>query len=150
LFQEDFFIHKPVNTVLIAHALGQLKQRGAGGARLYPCPGSDVDYGDMFFGDVLNNTPYRISCQATIWQPEYLLKVLSCVNGSAAAFEIDGSFISTTLPEPMLAFKRDIYPWPVEYLCSGISRGQWNPASKRLCDRLGIENDWTMREMAAR
>src|SRR5688572_25276816 len=52
LMQEDFFLNAPVNTELVQIALEQLQERGAAMVRLYPCPGSNEDYGDPHFGRI--------------------------------------------------------------------------------------------------
>lgn len=144
LFQEDMFLNSPVSNHLINRGFSQMNERNSGMVRLYPCPGGDEDCGDEHFGIVPRGTPYRISCQASIWRPNYLYDIASRFN-TPSEFEINGSRFADTLPDPVLAFRRDVQPWPLSYLCSAISRGLWNPAAKRLCDEHGIENDWTMR-----
>jgi hypothetical protein len=149
LMQEDFFLTARVNDGLVAAAEKMLNSHSnIGAVRLYPCPGSNVLSADQHWGLVSKYTKYRISCQATIWQPSFLSAIAArCI--TVWDFENVGSpYADRNLKEDVWAFKRDIQPWPIEYLCSGISRGLWNPDSKRLCDRLGIEADWTMRGMA--
>lgn len=147
LCQEDFFLNAPVQTHLVVHALDQLEAHAAGCVRLYPMPGGETEYGDPYFARVEPGTDYRVSCQAAIWRPAFALNIARRFK-TASQFEIRGSRISDTLPEPVLAFKRDVKPWPLSYLCSAISRGRWNPDARRLCESLGIEADWTMRVTA--
>src|SRR5262245_52367763 len=146
LFQEDFFLSAPVQMHLILHALHQLRETRAGCVRLYPCPGGEVHYGDPYFSIVPKDAPYRISCQAAIWRPTYLAHVAKQMSrGTAGNFELEGTLFSAALPETVLAFKREVEPWTLEYICSAISRGKWNPDAKRLCDLHGITVDWSMR-----
>lgn len=147
LLQEDFLLNAPVRQDLVAYGLGQLKARAAGLVRLYPCPGANEDYGDPHFGKVKPWTEYRVSCQASIWNARYL----QTITGQCTTpwdFEIRGSRISSALAREVLAFKRDSGPWPLEYICSAISRAKWNPDAKILCDREGITVDWSLRDFA--
>lgn len=148
LMQEDFFLSAPVWTEVVDRAL-ELVENGAACVRLYPCPGADGKSIDDYFGEVTDTAEYPISCQAAVWRPDYLSKIATFADGSAADFEILGSIYSRTFPNTILAFRREVQPWPMEYLCSAISRGKWNPDAKVLCDRLGIQVDWSMRPMAA-
>lgn len=148
LIQEDFFVHMPVIAEAMDHALNQLEVQKAGAVRIYPSPGADADYGDILFGEVWSHSPYRISCQATIWRPDYLRAILSHLSGPASTFEIEGSFLSRSLPDKVLAYKRNVEPWPLEYLCSAIGRGVWSQDAKKVCDREQIEVDWSLRPMA--
>ncbi len=150
LFQEDFFLNQKVNHDVIQHAMDCLEyQIGVSCVRLYPCPGGDMPSIDPYFAPVNFNHQYRISCQAAIWKPSYLSAVADYADGGPWDFELIGSPYSRTLIGDVLAFKRELKPWPVEYICSAISRGQWNPDAKKLCDREGIEVDWSMRPFAA-
>ena len=69
LLQEDFFLNAPVKAELVREAEELLYFYGAGTVRLYPCPGSNVECGNAHFGFVERGSPYRISLQASIWQP---------------------------------------------------------------------------------
>lgn len=147
MFQDDFFLSGPVHSHLIEYAIDQLHTRGAGSVRLYPCPGAEADYGDPYFGIVPHHTRYRTSCQATIWRPAYLAQI-AARGETPMDFELLGSvFASTNLPDEVLAFKREVQPWPLEYLCSAIDRGKWNPDAKTLCEKHGILADWSLRPM---
>lgn len=145
ILQEDFFLSAPVNQPLIDHALEQMKARNAGMVRLYPCPGADEDYGDPYFGIVKRGSRYRISCQASIWRSDFLYAIASQFN-TPQEFELMGSGLSDALPSEVLAFKRDVKPWPLEYLCTAIVNGKWSQGAKQLCDSLDIEVNWSMRE----
>lgn len=146
LFQEDFLLTAPVKRELVEDGLDWLGN-GIGMVRLYPCPGAEQDGEDTNYAIVPRGTPYRISCQASIWNPQFLYAIASRLK-TPAEFEIEGSKLAESLPDTVLAFKRDLQPWPLEYLCSAISRGKWNPDAKKLCDKANISVDWTMREFA--
>lgn len=145
LMQEDFFLCDPVEVPLIHEALRELDQLQAGCVRIYPCPGGTVDYGNRHFAAIDRQAAYRISCQAAIWDPLYLAEIASHCT-TPTSFEFHGTTVSRSLEPPVLGFKRDVQPWPVNYLCSAITRGKWNPDAKRLCDALGITGvDWSRR-----
>lgn len=144
LFQEDFFLNAPVQQHLIEHALEQMKERNAGCVRLYPCPGGEVEYGDPYFAIVPRGAPYRVSCQASIYRPDYLHKIASRFN-TPAEFELQGTPFSDTLSEEVLAFKREVTPYPLSYLVSAVTRGKWEPAAMELCNLHGISVDWSQR-----
>lgn len=148
MLQEDFLLSAPVNQERIDHALEQFHSRSAGSVRLYPCPGSDEDYGDPFIGIVRRNARYRISCQATIFRPRFL-EILARTFHTPRAFELQGTeYASLYLTDEVLATKRESRPWPLEYLCTAVIGSRWNPDAKRLCDSMGIENDWSLRAFA--
>lgn len=150
LFQEDFFLNAPVDSKAVQFALEEFESRKAGCMRLYPCPGGEGESINAFIATVPQGTPYRISCQAAIWRPSYLAGILeACHEGSPADFEINGSRFSNYFRQEVLAWKRDAEPWPLSYICSAISRGQWNPDAKKLCDSLNIDADWSRRPMQA-
>ncbi len=148
LMLEDFFLSAPVQPSLINKAVDQLYKLNAGCVRLYPCPGGTQDYGDAHFAMVPKGDAYRISTQAAIWQPSYL-KAIAGNFKTPWEFELDGTPLSNLAIEPVLAFKRDVKPWPLEYLCTGITRGEWEPDVKKLCDSAGIKVDWSLRPMKA-
>jgi hypothetical protein len=147
LMQEDFFLSAPVNTLLVELALTLLETRKAAMVRLYPCPGSNEDIGVPYFGRIRRGTPYRVSCQASIWRPDVLAEIAS--HGETPSdFEILGSAVSNRMAAEFLAFDRESQPWPMEYFCSAISRGQWNPQALAHCRKHGIPVDTSLRETA--
>lgn len=149
LFQEDFFLTEPVNENLIFRGLDELIKYKAGCVRLYPCPGGDHDYGNPYYAVVDQYAQYRISCQVAIWQSEFLSRIARASKEGPSEFEIIGTISAWDQSDIILALKRDVQPWPMQYICSGISRGLWNPDSKKLCDQYGIANDWSMRAFAS-
>lgn len=145
LMQEDFFLNAPVSDLNIRYALKQMEVKNAGAVRIYPCPGATSEYGDALYGLVDKRTPYRISCQATIWKPQFVSAIAARCN-TPAEFELNGTQYSDLMPEPVLAWKRQVEPWPIQYICSAIGRGKWDPNAKALCDKYGIQADFSRRE----
>lgn len=147
LMQEDFFINAPVRLDLVEHALAQMKRWNAGVVRLYPCPGANAYYDDDHVGFVGTATDYRISCQASIWDSEFLREIASPFN-SPWEFEIKGTPLSEKLNRHVLAWRRESEPWPMSYYCSAISRAKWEPAALEFCRQQKIEVDLSLRGIA--
>jgi hypothetical protein len=146
LMQEDFWLSHPVEPELIREGLERLETApNVGAVRLYPCPGADPGAGN--YGAIDRSEKYRTSCQATIWKPDYLRQIAEASPGGRASdFEIQGGpYASKLLPQDVLAFRREIHPWPVQYCCTAIRTGRWEPEAKALAELHGIPVDWSHR-----
>lgn len=144
LMQEDFLLSDYAHQELIDYALLQMRERHAGCVRLYPCPGSDGEYGDPFIGAVASGSRYRISCQAALWRKDYLLGIAERFTGPAD-FELDGTIYSEGLPDEVLAWKRDVRPYPLSYTATAIINGEWAAGIRQFCEERGVSTDWSMR-----
>ncbi len=147
LFLDDFWLNAPVNTDLIQRGIEQMEKTKAGCVRLYPCPGPDEDYGDPHFGIVSHGARYRISTQAALWRPSYLRQIAEQYK-TPWEFELDGSVYSDSLPDPVLAFKRELQQWPISYY-GAVRHGQWAPEVKPFMESIGIDVDWSHRSFQA-
>lgn len=149
LLQDDFFLTARVRTDVL-HAAARLvaSDPEVGCLRLYPCPGpaDGVERGEVLglpWGEVWPGEAYRISCQAALWRVGYLRRALAC-GTTAMEFELTGSQRCGAWPERVLGLLRgNPLPWPLEYLCSGITRGRWNPDALRLMEANGIRRTGT-------
>lgn len=151
LMQEDFLINSTVDDAAIRHGLELMKTRNTGCLRIYPCPGGTEEIGNPYIARIPKGTTARISCQAAIWEPTYLAEVAKkamWTTSEAGDFENLGTPAAEEMPQEVLGFKRDAYPWPIEYINSAISRGLWDPNAIALCRRYGVEIDRSMREVA--
>lgn len=148
LMQEDFFLNATVNELLIEKGLQQLEERKAAMVRIYPCPGGDIHYGDKWYAEIQKGTRYRVSCMASIWEPRILAEITSKCGETPFDFEISGSKLSNDYKEPFVAFRRDVQPWPLSYICSAISRGKWEPDALEFCRQQGIQVDLSLRPVA--
>lgn len=149
LMQDDFFISEPVQHSLIQEAFDEQKRLNAGCVRIYPCPGGDIDYGHPHYSEVSKNAMYKISCMAAVWRPDYVEKVARFSAQTPVHFEIMGRKQGKVLPDKVLAFKRHVQPWPIEYICSAITKGKWNPDAIKLCYVEGIPIDTSRRPILA-
>lgn len=130
---------------MVQNGLKLMSHHGAGCVRLYPCPGANNNIGDESFGEVSHAADYRISTMPAIWRSDFARTIASYTK-TAWDFEIHGTKLSRELKTPVLAWKREVKPWPVEILCTGITRGKWTQGAKRLFDKEGIAVDYSMRE----
>lgn len=149
---EDFFFTAPVCQWLVEMALNRMLICRYGCLRLYPMPGAEQPYrSSLRIGLIEKGEPHRISCQAAIWSPHYLYEIARNsmgTTGEAGDFENLGTPFSNTLPEQVMAFVRSALPWPMEYLCSAVTRGEWNPDAIKLCASLDVPMDRSMRQVA--
>ncbi len=144
LMQDDFMLTERVNTVKVEQALNLIVSDVVC-MRLYPCPGPNYVPGKSPVGIISRGEMFRISCQAAIWNPDYLRQITE-VNGSARDFEIKGSKLSNSLHGSIFGFSRELpHPWPLEYICTGIVKGKWTRAALALCKEHGIAVDTSLR-----
>lgn len=151
LIQEDMFLKKPVDTAMINYALKLLESSGAGLVRVYPSPAGTAEMGDPYFAEVPYGAPYRISCHAALWRPQYLAEIAMGANwttGEARDFENLGTPYADTRPELVVAIKEGV-DIPFLYHCTGISRGLWDPNAIKLCEEHNIPLDLSLRGVAA-
>ncbi len=144
MLQDDFWLNAPANEDLIMQGLELLKDN-VGAVRLYPCPGADFYFDDEPFGGVYRSSRYFISCQATIWDPQFIQEIAQCDRtGLARDFELDGTaWAQRYSSRDVMAFRRDQKEWPINYLCTAIVRGQYLPSAKELCDKYSIVADFS-------
>lgn len=145
--QEDFFLNEKVDDSFINRCETFMKfDDTINCIRLYPCPGPDARWNDEL-GIIGSGAPYRVSCQAAIWRKSHLIDILKTVE-TPWQFEIEGS---RSNPSGLyLSVYRDRKPWPVEYYCSAINRGKWNPDALKFCEDNRIYVDKTRREVESK
>jgi hypothetical protein len=148
MLQEDFFLSSEPDEEFIKMAVNLMLQDSSVGCfRLYPCPGSDVEIGQARYGLVSKKAPYQVSCQAAIWNPVYLTRLLELGPGPRD-FEILGSRYAQRNSTVTLAVKREPRPWPLEYYCTAIVSGSWQKDVVEVCKKLGIPLDTSLRPIA--
>jgi hypothetical protein len=147
MLQEDFWLNAPVDHAYVCKALKMmLDDDSIGCFRLYPCPGPDIELGPDF-GRIDTNAKYRVSCQSAIWKKSHLQDILSRFN-TPREFEIDGTnYVNNNCNNfKYYAVKRtDPNTWPIQYYCSAIARGQWNPDAVNFVKSLNIPIDTSRR-----
>lgn len=147
LFQEDFFISNFVDTDKVKMALCEMRMNpNIACFRFYPCPGPDFPLTN-WFGLITQKAPYRVSCQAAIWRRQELELLLRDCN-TAADFEIMGTQKSQNRCACIKYYsvnRDDPAKWPLQYYCSAITRGAWNPDAVAYVKAQGIAIDTTKR-----
>ena len=128
--QEDYFITKPVDTKKILSLIEIMKKENAGYLRLYPSPGPDrkfKNYADI--GEIDNNSKYRTSLQAALWDSK-VLNTMLWKDESLWDFELTHN---ENCIQPFLCVRQDLFfPYistaPIQYIGTGIQKGKWNRA----------------------
>lgn len=143
LMQEDFFLSGKVDTAFIREAISVSEaDKRIGCFRLTPCPGASKPFDGKRWGEHERGVPYRVSCMSAVWSLDYLARICGKTHG-AADFEIQGTELSLTEPESVLAV--NVGEHPIPHLASAISRGKWNPDALKLCNTWGVKVDQSRR-----
>lgn len=148
MLQEDFMLNAPVDHAYVNKALKMmLDDDSIGCFRLYPCPGPDITLG-ADYGQIDSNAKYRVSCQSAIWRKSHIMDILARFN-TPREFEIDGTnYVNNNCNNyKYLSVKREPNQWPIQYYCSAITRGSWNPDAVAFVKSFGIPIDTSRRCM---
>jgi len=145
--QDDYFLSREVDTDYLDYAIQYMDSHSEVGCfRLYPCPGPDEDIPEeKNLGRVHKDAPYSVSCQAALWDPTYILKLLDRFE-NPWQFELAGSVYAETLGAVTVSVKREPRPWPLEYICTAIVKGQWQNGAIQHCKNNGIDLDLSLRQ----
>jgi hypothetical protein len=152
--QDDFFLMKAADTERIKKYLEIIHTEHAGLLRIFPTPPPNKpfkSYTDIGF--IEKNVPYRVSCQAAIWDKEVLLELINETE-NIWAFEIEGSKRANEIDKPFLSVFVDKAGTPLEagnyaytYFCTAVLKGKWMRGAVRLCRNEGIELDFNKRKV---
>lgn len=148
-FQEDYFIRRAVQTgkveTAIEHMLSHPEVKhialtGIGSQPLFE------HYHDSRFLKISRKARYRISTQAALWRVETLKSYL-VAEENGWMFEIYGTWRSRKRDELFLCSNyRDSTNGPaIDYLHTGIVKGQWLPGIQADFEANGIEVDYKKR-----
>lgn len=130
---DDHWICEPVHEFATRLDVFAAALVDVGVIRLHPSPGPTVE-SQNWYGESLPGTRYRISTAPSLWNRQYLLRLLNdilrCdisrpngITGTAWDFEIIGTILSNAYPEKVLATRDPIIP----FWNSAIVRGKWHP-----------------------
>jgi hypothetical protein len=145
--QEDYFLHQPVDHDKVQCAVKLMLDRpdiahigltkhGSHG------PFDPSDHRD--FGYIRRNARYRISTQAGLWRPEALSSYLR-VPENGWMFEIYGTWRAKKDCKLFLTALVDKTPAPIDYVHTGIIKGQWHSAIPDQFARHNIPMDFECR-----
>lgn len=148
--QEDYFLEQPVDAALIADlARGMLVDPSIHhiGLTDFGSSGSFTPTDDPRLWRIGPHARYRISTQAGIWRVRTLASHLrSWENGWM--FEIFGTLRARRRAETFLTVNRELYAGAaavMQYLHTGIIKGQWHPDIPPVFARHGIQVDYRAR-----
>lgn len=154
-FQEDYFLKRKVDTKRILNLLDILIKEKAACLRLWPSPAPDKDFKNYRdIGQISENSPYRVSLQAAVWNTAIFKKLL--VRGETGRdMEFLGSERSKEIKNPFLSvvkskyFKINNNP-AMDYFCTGIVKGKWNYGVINFFRKQGIEIKGSKRGVEAK
>lgn len=147
ILQDDMFLMGHANTVAIRAAeMLLLRREDIGSVRLNPCPGpadeTPIEHvAGVPLGEVHRGEPYRVSCQATVWNTAFLARGLACVpenEGTPSDFEVHATREACSWPERVLCVPRSHRPPVLDYFCTAVIRGKWHADALALCAREGV------------
>jgi len=143
--QDDFFLLKPADTARILRYVEILEKEQAGLLRIFPTPPPNSpfkSYEDV--GLIHKNVPYRVSCQAAIWDKEVLLQLINETE-NIWAFEIEGTKRANAIEKPFLSVFVDDKGQPLEignyaftYFCTAVLKGKWMRGAIEVCKKENI------------
>lgn len=151
LLQEDFFLNAPTDQTFVEKALGIMEKDNAACFRLYPCPGPNQGSKYDEVGLIAPGQSYRVSCQAAIWNKKEILEIAGDPNiNLPREFEIDGTNLVNKKHADCQYYsvKRAPNKWPLQYYCTAIVRGTWDPGATNFVKSLGITINDTRRPTA--
>lgn len=148
-FQEDYFIHRPVQTEIITSAVEYMithpevkhialtRHGSVGPYEPYPQKG---------FQQIRQKAKYRISTQAALWRVETLKSYLRAEE-NGWMFEIFGTWRAKKNEECFLCANFDSQDGgpAIEYLHTGIVKGKWLAEMPAIFTINGIEIDFSKR-----
>lgn len=139
LLMNDYLLAAPVDTQSFLVRLGQARSFNAANLRLNPNPPGRTAWRDTDLLEYPKNVAYSVTCQAGIWNREYLLG-LARRNRSAWEFERYGSFMVGDETRPLLVTPTKEFPF-----VDAVHKGYWERTGVEVCSRNGIAVDFSAR-----
>ena len=142
LMLEDYYITTEVTDEIIKPLVSFMRERNADYLRIYPFPEMHFpDKGDNGIHIVPADSLYGVNLQASIWEKEYLLKLLDDGDFSAWEFEArQKNGAATQIPGSL--YTLDYAPFE---MVNGVLQGQWYSPSVKKLRKLGIQVDTSRR-----
>jgi len=138
---EDYLLCDRVDTDKIKHLLCLAKKYHAGNLRMIQNPKHSRIFSEIDdLGEYEKGTAYCVATQAGLWDVSFLKRLAKGYN-SIWEFERLGSFRCMELDQPVLGTRKMTFPFE-----DAVHKGRWEESSIRLCDRNGIEIDFSRRE----
>jgi hypothetical protein len=141
---EDFFLRSKVNNKRFKECLEFVESENIDMLRLIAKPTvyTKINFSDRDILQLSQHAPYRVSCQACIWNRKKLISLLKS-GESAWEFEICGSQRSKNLNYNFFSVKKSV----MTYRHHVVEKGKWFPWDAWYFTKLGIECDFASREI---
>ena len=137
---DDYLLCDQVDTDKINGLLCLAKKYRAGNLRMIQNPKHSRVFSEAEdLGEYAKGTAYCVATQAGIWDVAFLKQLAKGYN-SIWEFERLGSFQCVGLEQPILGTRRMAFPFE-----DAVHKGKWEEFGVRLCDRNGIEIDFSRR-----
>lgn len=135
MLMNDYFLEGKVDTSLFLKRLDEARRYDAANLRLMPKPPGRKAWLDTDLMEMPKDTAYCVTCQAGIWNREYLLS-LARRNKSAWEFERYGSYMVGDEPRPLLTTRSQEFPF-----VDAVHKGCWERPALELLRKYGVEYD---------
>lgn len=139
MLMNDYFLSAPVDTAKFLARLQEAKAFDAANLRLNPDPPGRKAWRDTDLTEMPKNAAYCVSCQAGIWNREFLLG-LARRTKSAWEFERYGSFMLEGESRPLLVTRTKEFPF-----LDVVHKGYWEDFGIRLMEENALHCDFSLR-----
>ncbi|MEG1011486.1 MAG: hypothetical protein RSE54_06460 [Ruthenibacterium sp.] len=140
-FLDDFFLNAPFTNEQALHLLDIVKKHAAASLKLIPSPEPPEKITDEY-GKFVKGKAYRVTAQVTIWNREYLIRLLENIVPSGPwNFERSGSFVSDQYPELLLGTYCREFPYE-EIICGA----RWIASGRKFCENENVKIDFSVRD----
>lgn len=140
LLCDDYFLCDHVDTNKIRGLLGLAQKYHVGYFPMIKSPETCAVFSETEgLVEFKKGTAYCIATQAGIWDVDFLKQLAKGYN-SIWEFERLGSFQCAGLEQPILGTRQMVFPFE-----DVVHKGKWEEFGVRLCDRNGIEIDFSRR-----
>ena len=133
--QEDFFLTKPVDSLVVQRIVEHAIKNNIAAMHLFPGSSPDLPYHESGLGMMSSQMDYRVSLQAVLWDVRKL-KALMRKCESGWDMEIQGTERTRQSGEIFLSVKEAI----IDYV-EGTTKGKWNIAALWHCWKESVRCD---------
>lgn len=141
MLMNDYFLNGQVDTERVLMRLGQARRFDAANLRMNPNPHGRMPWQDTDLMEMPKDVAYCVTCQAGIWNREFLLGVARR-SKSAWEFERYGSFMVGDEKRPLLVTPTKEFPF-----VDAVHKGYWEKFGLAVCRANGAPVDTAARTL---
>ena len=135
LFQEDFFLNAPVDSLRVSKYVEHAHIHDAACLRFSPVPGASEKWlGTDELGVIRPYDDYRLSMQIAMWKKKFFYDLIQD-GENPWQIEIEGTKRAALRPELFLSTWKIC---PIPYYITAVEKGEWKEEALELLDREGI------------